>query len=322
LIKIDFVHDQTTSGSHVRAKDVSMRTIISLVVVCLTLLGSAALADDSQRRVIVCSTTQVADFARQVVGDRWEVKCILAPGQDPHLYQITPNDARVISTADLCLENGWHLEGKDWMQTLAKNGNKPIVTCVAGVEPLELESDGAKFHDPHAWFSPRNAGVYVRSILKAVSEIDPKNREEYEARASLYLEELRALHVWIERQVSAIPANQRILVTSHDAFNYFCRDYGFKAAAPTGWSTGQEIGAGVTPERRQLTVDSIRGFGVKAIFVETSVNPTLIREIAKDSGVEIGGKLYSDSMGPPGSAGESYIGMMRENVVTIVRALK
>ena len=110
-------------------------------------------------------------------------------------------------------------------------------------------------------------------------------------------------------------------MTSHDAFNYFAKEYGFVNRAPVGWSTGSEVGGGMTPERRRVVIDSIRSFGVKAVFVETSVNPKLIREIAREAGVAIGGRLYSDSMGEVDSAGESYIGMMRENVLTIVRAL-
>jgi len=273
-------------------------------------------------RLIVCSTTQVADLARQVVGSRWEVQGILAPGQDPHLYEIKPGDARLVAQADLCMENGWHLEGKDWMKTLATNAAKPLVTCAAGVKPLELEQNDEKIFDPHTWFSPKNATIYVRNIVAGVSELDPQHRAEYEARAELYINQLRALHVWIQKQVSVIPPSKRILVTSHDAFNYFCRAYGFTSAAPAGWSTGDEIGGGVTPERRRRAVDSIRKFGVKAIFVETSVNPKLIRQIASDAGVEVGGQLYSDSMGAAGTAGDTYIGMMRENVLTIVEALQ
>ena len=272
--------------------------------------------------VAVCSTTQVADFVRQVAGDRWEVKCILAPGADPHLYQINPNDVAAINSADLCFENGWHLEGHDWMRVQAENAQKPLVTCVEGLDPLEIDEGDGVQHDPHAWFSPANAVVYVRNIFEGLSQIDPDHREEYQARAELAIDELRTLDRWIRRQVSQIPANRRVLVTSHDAFNYFCRDYGFEAASPIGWSTGQEIGGGITAEARQETVDSIREHGVKAIFVETSVNQQLIEQIAEDAGVAIGGELYSDSMGGPGTAGETYAGMMRENVITIVMALK
>ena len=275
-----------------------------------------------EKRLIVCSTTQVADFARQVVGDRWRVACVLAPGQDPHLYEVKTGDAKLVAQADLCLENGWHLEGNDWMRKLAKDAGKPIVTCVTGIQPYVVEESGSQVHDPHAWFSPRNAAIYVRNILNGVSEIDPSHTLEYQARAELYLAELAALHSWIRRQVNLVPPKQRQLVTSHDAFNYFCNEYKFVASAPAGWSTGSEVGGGVTPERRQLAVNSIREFGVKAIFVETSVNPELIQQIARDAGVSVGGELYSDSMGAPGTAGESYVGMMRENVLKIVNGLK
>lgn len=276
--------------------------------------------DAGRRLRLVCSTTQVADFARQVVGDRWEVHSVLAPGQDPHLYEIKTGDAALVASADLCAENGWHLEGREWMAHLARQSNKPLVTCVTGVEPLRVE--GEEGHDPHAWFTAANAQVYVRNILHAVCERDPSHRAEYEARAALYLEQLDQLDAWIRRQVALIPAQQRVLVTSHDAFHYFCGEYGFRAAAPTGWSTGEEIGGGATPERRRAVVESIKKFGVKAIFVETSVNPKAVRAIAEDAGVRIGGELYSDSMGPAGTAGESYLGMMRENTLTIVEALR
>ncbi|KAF0246338.1 MAG: ABC-type metal ion transport system periplasmic component/surface [Planctomycetota bacterium] len=293
------------------------------IALLLTLLPFLpAFADEPRKRVIVCSTTQIADFTRQIVGDRCVVKCILAPGADPHTYMPTPGDAEIAATADLCLENGLHLEGKNWMATLAKDRGKPIGTCTEGLAPLELEAGGQKIHDPHAWFSPANAAKYVNNIVAALSKLDPAGIGEFEARAKLYLQQLRTLDAWIKEQFNAILPEKRILVTSHDAFNYFCRDYGFKSAAPVGWSTGNEVGAGMTPERRKAVVDSIRSFGVKAVFVETSVNPKMVEELASEAGVAVGGQLYSDSMGGPGTAGETYIGMMRENVLTIVRALK
>lgn len=291
-------------------------------LLCAMLCGPAYGADQGEKFRLVCSTTQVADFVRQVVGDRCEVRGILAPGADPHLYETKPGDAQLVGKADLCFDNGLHLEGKDWMRVLAKTAGKRVVTCTEGVQPLELKAGDQVYHDPHAWFSIANAAAYVNNILRAMIEIDPEGKEEYTARARLYLDQLRALHLWVQREVAAIPPSKRILVTSHDAFQYFCAEHGFQSAAPVGWSTGDEIGAGLTPAKRKATVDSIRSFGVKAIFVETSVNPKLIREIASEAGVSVGGELYSDSMGPPGSAGESYIGMMRENVLTIVHALK
>ncbi|MFO0904336.1 MAG: metal ABC transporter substrate-binding protein [Pirellulales bacterium] len=285
---------------------------------------AAARRTSDRKLLVVCSTTQVADLARQVAGDRCEVRSVLAPGQDPHLYEIKTGDAQLVASADLCLENGWHLEGNDWMRHLARQAGRPLVTCIEGVEPLHTaeEENAAAGHDPHAWLSAPNAKIYVRNIVRALSEQDPEYADEYQARGDLFVTQLDALDAWVRTQVARVPAEQRVLVTSHDAFHYFCREYGFRAAAPAGWSTGEEIGAGATPERRRAVVDSIRQFGVKSIFVETSVNPKAVRAIAEDAGVRIGGTLYSDSMGPPGSAGETYVGMLRENVLTIVEALR
>jgi manganese/iron transport system substrate-binding protein len=305
------------------------RHLTTLLVICLgTLLfawpASAENEDTTRPRpVAVCSTTQIHDFVRQVVGDRFEVASVLGPNEDPHMFQITPQAAQQVQQADICFDNGLHLEGGDWMRTLAEQAGKNIVSCTRGIQPLELAVNGEsqQVPDPHAWFSPMNAAVYVRNIHEAVVAIDPDRKREYDARAALYLDQLRTLHLWIQRQINSIPVNQRVLVTSHDAFNYFCDTYELTSSTPVGWST-QEVGAEVTPRRRQEVIDSIRDSGVPAIFVETSVNPELIREIASEAGVEIGGKLYSDAMGAAGSAGESYVGMMRENVITIVSALR
>jgi manganese/iron transport system substrate-binding protein len=289
-------------------------TVTALVVLAAT-AGEKAFK-------IVCSTTQTADLTRQVVGDRCEVACILGPGVNPHVYQPVPRDSRLVEAADLCVENGLHLEGKNWMASLARdNGNKPLVTATKGVQPLDLEYEGEVVKDPHAWFDPRNAAIYVNNILAGVIKLDPEGATLYRARANLYLRQLGVLDAWIQERVARVPAEQRILVTSHDAFNYYAARYGFKVRSPVGWSTGTEVGGGMTPQRRRGVVASIKTFGVGAIFVETSVNPKMIRQIAEEAGVRIGGELYSDAMGEAGSAGETYIGMMRENTLTVTQAL-
>jgi len=298
------------------------------MILLLIFLQISPLHAAGKKPVVVASITQIADFTRQIAGDSVTVRSILAPGADPHTYQVTPDDVQVVLGADLCLENGLHLEGKNWMTTLARDAGKQIITATNGIKPLQIETDGQAVADPHAWFSPRNAAVYVRNIVNGLAQLSPEQRQAYEARAKLYLQQLRALDGWIREQVNLIPVQRRILVTTHDAFNYFCQEYRFNAGnnflsiAPVGWSTGAEVGAGMTPERRRTVIQSIRNSGAPAIFVETSINPKQIREIARETGVVIGGELYSDSMGTAGSAGETYIGMMRENVLLIVHALK
>lgn len=304
------------------------RCIIYVLVFILGLFSASFAGANENKPIIVASTTQIADFARQIAGDRLIVKSILAAGADPHTYQPTPDDVQIVLDADLCLENGLHLEGKNWMATLATDAGKPIITTTTGIKPLTISSGGEIVADPHAWFSPKNVAVYVNNIVKGLSQFDPDGKEEYEARATLFLQQLRVLDSWVRQQVNRIPTQRRILVTTHDAFNYFCSEFklnannNFLSIAPVGWSTGAEVGGGMTPERRRKVVQSIKESGAPALFVETTINPKQIREIAKETGVKIGGELYSDSMGPEGSAGETYIGMMRENVLLIVNALK
>ncbi len=301
---------------------------ISLLLLLIGVQPFGVMAAEEKKPMIVASTTQIADFARQIAGDRISVKSILAPGADPHTYQPTPDDVQIVLDADLCIENGLHLEGKSWMATLARDAKKTLVTATDGISPLTIDDKGKKLVDPHAWFSIKNVAGYVRNITRAIVTLDVENKEEYQARAKLFLQQLRVLDQWIREQVSRIPPQRRILVTTHDAFNYFCREFRFNSdnnflsIAPVGWSTGAEVGAGMTPERHKMVIESIQKAAAPAIFVETTINPKQIREIAKETGVKIGGELYSDSMGTEDSAGETYIGMMRENVLLIVNALK
>lgn len=299
----------------------------TFLLLLFIILQVPVLAGEKELPIVVASTTQIADFTRQIAGDSVQVVSILAPGADPHTYQPTPDDVQIVLGSALCIENGLHLEGKNWMATLAKDAAKPLVTATDGIQPLTIADDGETIADPHAWFSPKNVGVYVSNITRALIALHPQHTKEYTARASLYLQQLRVLDAWIREQVQRIPIQRRVLVTTHDAFNYFCTEFGFNAdnnflsIAPVGWSTGAEVGAGMTPERRRKVVASITASGAPAIFVETTINPKQIREIASETGVKIGGTLYSDSMGPEHSAGETYIGMMRENILTIVTAL-
>ena len=302
--------------------------LIAVTLLWMTSATSALAARKDPRKVVVASTTQIADFARQIAGDRLVVKSILAPGADPHTYQPTPDDVQIVLGASLCLENGLHLEGKNWMGALAHDAGKELVTVTRGLAPLKLGKTGESAPDPHAWFSITNAALYVNNIIETFERFDPPNAAEYRSRGKLYLQQLRVLDAWIREQVNLIPPQRRVLVTTHDAFNYFCREYRFNpendylSIAPVGWSTGSEVGAGMTPERHRQVVQSIRKARANAIFVETTINPKQIREIARETGVKIGGELYSDSMGTAGSAGETYIGMMRENVLLIIQALK
>lgn len=276
-----------------------------------------------QKKTILCSTTQIADFTKQVVGDRCIVKCVLSAGEDPHTYVPGANDLADCAKSDLCFRNGWNLEGNSWMKSIADANGKKIVTCIEGVKARELtghgDEEGKAIKDPHAWFSPANAIIYVNNIRDAVCELEPKYADEFRMRADMYRLQLFALDRWVKQSVSRVKKNRRVLITHHDAFGYFCDTYGFVSESPVGWTTGELTE--LTLADRQALVNSIRKRGVPSIFVETSTNDELLTGIAKDAGIKIGEPLYSDAMGPRDSAAETYIGMMRENVLRIVAGL-
>ena len=295
----------------------------------LTLFSSIALSNtetvraQEKKKSILCSTTQIADFTRHIVGDRCNVKCVLSAGEDPHTYVPGGNDLKDCAKADLCLRNGWNLEGNSWMKGIADENSKKLVTCITGVKPRSFEEHGEEggvaVKDPHAWLTPANALIYVNNIRDAVCELEPKHAAEFRMRADMYRLQLLALDRWVKQNLSRVKKNRRVLITHHDAFGYFCDAYGFVAESPVGWTTGELTE--LTLKDRQTLVKAIRERGVPTIFVETSTNDDLLTGIAKDAGIQIGEPLYSDAMGPKDSAAETYIGMMRENVLRIVAGL-
>ena len=147
---------QKDSGTMIRRK-----LLLSIAAMAIVVPAAAGQEDGEKQFRAVCSTTQVADFTREIGGDRWQVDCVLAPGQDPHTYELKPSDSRLVAEADICIQNGWHLEGHDWMLNLAKDANKPLVTCVTGVKALDFDEDGTIVEDPHAWLSPILSLIHI-----------------------------------------------------------------------------------------------------------------------------------------------------------------
>ncbi len=267
-----------------------------------------------------------ADLVRQVGGDRVEVDQLMGPGVDPHLYKPTATDAGRLSKADVIFYSGLMLEGRmgDLFARLARSGKKvyPITESV----PEELLTEPKEFqghYDPHIWFDVSMWAQTVPTIVRGLSEVDPGSAELYEKNGNALVARLGELHQWCKDTAAELPENQRILVTSHDAYNYFGRAYGFKVIGLQGVSTVSEA---ALADMANL-VDFIKKQKVKAIFVETSVNPAAIRRVAEDAGVKVGGELYSDAMGNPGEMRGgfdtgTYDGMVRYNLKTIVGALK
>lgn len=269
-----------------------------------------------EKPIAVATLTMIADMVAQVGGARVEVRCLMKPGNDPHIYEPVPGDLKLVADSDIVFINGLGIEG--WIENLVKNapGKRTTVTVTDGIEAIRSEA----FHgdpDPHCWFDVKLAITYVDNIEKGLAAMDPSGADHYRQRADAYRKELTELDEWARAELAKVPAARRKLVTSHDAFHYFGRAYGFEVLAVQGVSTeSQPNSADVI-----ALIRKIRDAQVPAVFVETSVNPKMLEHVARESGAKIGGELFSDSCGAPGTPEGTYVGMVRHNVKTIVEAL-
>lgn len=271
---------------------------------------------------VVCTTTMITDLAMQIAGEAADIVGIMRPAEDPHIYRVRPRDVQLVAGADLLLMNGLHLEST-LEHVIDNNAQRATVVRLAHsplIKPLESEQfRGAP--DPHCWFNIAYFSTYAVRARDALIEADPKNAEHYQTRADAYIKTLGELDHWVRHEISTIPREQRVMVTSHDAFQYFGKAYAIDVYAVIGISTEQQPRPGDFIRLENL----IRDRQVKAVFIETSVSQTLnslVKKIAVRTGVTVGGTLYSDSLGDETSTASTYVGMIRSNVATIVNALK
>jgi len=274
---------------------------------------------------VVATTGYVADVVRAVGGEEIELTQLCGPGVDPHLYKPTPSDIAALRKAKAVFYNGLHLEGR-MTDILVKMARQKVVLPITDNVPddqlLEPEAFEGNY-DPHVWNDPSLWRTAPGVVAQGLSEAAPENKEHFAKRAEEYSAKIATLHEWCLEKVSELPEEKRILITSHDAYNYLGRAYGFQVVAPQGISTVSEAGSADIVK----TIDFIRENKVKAIFVETSVSPKVVERIAKDSGAKIGGELFSDAMGAPGEMHGgydtgTYEGLIQYNLTTIVESLK
>jgi manganese/zinc/iron transport system substrate-binding protein len=283
---------------------------------------SPGAADGGPLRV-VATTTVVADLVRQVGGDRVAVDCLMAPGIDPHSYKPTPRDADRLAGADLVVASGLHLEGKltDLLERLGRS--RPVVLVGDSLPEADLITVGGGLFDPHVWFDARLWSRGAAPVAEALAAADPAHADAHRGRAAAYVARLVALDERLRTQIATIPASRRVLVTAHDAFRYFGRAYGIEVVGVQGTSTESE--AGLADINR--LVDLVVSRSIPAVFIETSVSDrsvAAIREGARARGhdVGVGGTLYSDSLGGPGSDAETLEAALEANMAAIVAALR
>ena len=300
-----------------------MKRLIALT----TGLVAAALTQASAAKLnVVTTSTMVTDMVKSVGGDRVSVVGLMGPGVDPHLYKPASGDVVKLQRAKVIFYSGLMLEGRmaDLFFRMARSGKKVYAVTESIPESDRLEPPEFEGHwDPHVWGDPTLWSKCISTVVEGLSAGDPAGREYFAKRGAVVVKSYKDVHQWALKRISAVPKAQRVLVTSHDAYNYFGRAYGFKVVGLQGISTVSEAGLA---DRTKL-VDFIKEQKVKSIFVETTVNPDAIKAIASDAGVTIGGELFSDAMGELGQMeGEldlgTYEGMIKHNIGTIVNALK
>lgn len=282
----------------------------------LLVLFFASQANGFSKPRVVATINIIADMASQVAGNQLDVVSLLPAGTDPHTYEPTPGDASTIAKAQLILTNGLHLEG--WLEKLISSaGSKATVAPVSKrVKPITASEFQNSF-DPHAWMDIGNAKLYVQEIDSVFSALYPEFSSLFHANAQVYLQKLESTDKEIRHLLAQIPEGQRYLITSHDAFRYFSKAYDFQVASIMGTSTD----ADVSLKDINHLIAIVKTFKVPAIFVEVAINPKTLQQLAKDLGVVIGGRLFTDSFGPKGSDADSYIAMMLFNATLMKNAL-
>ena len=304
--------------------------LVAGLALALAACGPAAGGSDAplaERPVrVVATTSLVADLAREVGGGRVEVEGLMGPGVDPHLYRPRESDVARLVNADLVLYNGLELEGKMGEVLEQVEGRGIVAEPVAEVldESVLLappEFSGA--FDPHVWMDVALWKRVSTAVADALAALDPTHAETYAENAAAYQARLDSLDGWVRQRVAEVPEGQRVLVTAHDAFNYFGRAYGFRVRGLQGLSTATEAG---TADVRDLAA-FVAERRIPALFVESSVSPRNIEAVqqavrARGFDVRIGGNLFSDALGDPGTPEGTYEGMIRHNVETVVGALR
>lgn len=274
----------------------------------------------------VASFSILGDLVRQVGGDRVAVAVLVGPGSDAHVFQPTPSQARLVGQAQIVFSNGLGFEG--WMSRLLGTASYKGRHVVAsrGIQAIHTEEAGENPHaghqhektDPHAWQSVPNAMVYVGNIVKGLCEADAAGCDSYRRNAVAYNAQLKALDTDIRATWAVIPATQRKVITSHDAFGYYAHAYGVKFLAPQGINTDSEASAkGVAQLVRQIKQEQI-----KALFVESISDPRLIAQIGRETGVKPAGELFSDSLSDAQGPAASYVAMMRANTTALTQAIQ
>jgi zinc/manganese transport system substrate-binding protein len=293
------------------------RCFVALAALLLTAPGHAA-----DRIAVVATFSVIGDMLANVGGDHIAIKTIVGAGGDCELYQPTPADAATVASAHAVFLNGLNDAFEPWLEPLLRQaafkGTKVVVS--RGVRTLTAEEEhpvsGRQLPaaiDQHAWLDPQNGIIYVRNIAAALARHDPEHATDYRGRAAAYTQEIQALDDWARKEMAGVPAGKRRVLTSHDALQYLANAYGITLLTVNGWTNNSEPSAA---ELAKLT-RQIRAGHVKALFLDSITDPRAMQRVAGETGAAIGGTIYGDTLSPVGGEADSYVKMLRHDVVTL-----
>ncbi|WP_414703595.1 metal ABC transporter solute-binding protein, Zn/Mn family [Pseudalkalibacillus sp. SCS-8] len=298
--------------------------MVFLLAACNT-DGEAQEKKDGEKLQVVTTYSILYDMIKNVGGDKVEVHSMVKIGNNPHEYDPLPEDVKKTADADAVFYNGLNLEaGNSWFEkllgTTGKDGeDAPVFRLSEGVEPKYLTTKGKEGEeDPHAWLNVANGIKYVENVRDGLIKVDPDNKETYEKNAEEYIAKLTELHEEAKNSFSEIPKEDRYLITSEGAFKYFSDAYDIEAGYI--WEINAENQG--TPDQVRQVVDLIREKDIKVLFLETSIDPRSMETVSRETGVPIGGKVFTDSLGAPGEDGDTYIKMMEWNINIIKEQLQ
>ena len=302
-----------------------MKKITLFLAITLIFTACKDAAKDNGKLNVVTTTSMITDLVKNIGGDAINVQGLMGSGVDPHLYKASEGDVTKLVDADIIFFNGLHLEGKlvDVFEKMSSQTKTPISLAESLDKSKLIGSEYfASNYDPHVWFDIDFFKTFATKVTLVLSKKDPKNASIFKRNLKRYLAELDKLKEDVQSVVNQLPAEKRILVTAHDAFNYFGQAYDFKVVGLQGISTATEAGV----QDVQKLASFIIEYKIKAIFIESSVPKRTIEALqeavkSKDHDVIIGGTLYSDALGNPDSLEGTYVGMYRYNIKTIVGAL-
>lgn len=296
------------------------------LLLSLLLVSCGGPKEDDGKLKIVTTTTMITDMVENIGGELIEIEGLMGSGVDPHLYKASEGDVSKLYNADLIIYNGLHLEGKlvEVFEKMDAQGKATLAIADALDKSTLIGSEYfASNYDPHIWFDTDYWKQMSTLVAQRLADADPENKEAYDANLQSYIDKIDALSASLKAKIDELPQEKRILVTAHDAFNYFGRKYGFEVVGLQGLSTATEAGVQDVQRITQFIIDN----KVKAVFIESSVPRRTVEALqkavkAQNQEVIIGGELYSDALGSAGTEEGTYVGMYTHNVETIVNALK